>query len=62
MANNLRALGGQVILAGVVGRDGAARSRPAAQAAALGMVEAVGKFGNGVRPFAAGGDRQGDEG
>ena len=39
-----------------------ARSRSAAQAAALGMVEAAGKFGNGVRAFAAGGDCHRDEG
>jgi hypothetical protein len=42
--------------------SGLAESGPATQTTALGMVEAVGKLGNGVRPFAAGGDRQDDEG
>ena len=49
-------LPGHVILSGL------ARSGPATQTTALGMVEAVGKLSNGVWPFAAGGDRQGDEG
>jgi hypothetical protein len=49
-------LAGHVILSWLV------RSWPAAQAAALCLIEAAGKFGNGVRPFVAGDDRQGDEG
>ena len=49
-------LRGHVILSGL------ARSRSAAQAAALGLIEALSKFGSGVRPFAAGRDRQGAEG